>query len=109
MATASPPSSTISTRSPARIDAGFSLPTGNIREKIEAVPKKVRIIMYIDQNSFSWQGKNFPANAPAGKRQGKRPAAFKPVRRILGDLVLMMAKTRVLTIPAIYHACIRAL
>jgi len=39
----------------------------------------------------------------AGKQQGKRPAVLIPARKILIDLVLIMAKARVLTILAIYE------
>jgi hypothetical protein len=47
-------------------------------------------------------GKNFPLLA------ARNSAVLIPARMILLDLVLMMAKTRVLTILAIYQACIRA-
>jgi hypothetical protein len=57
-------------------------------------------------------GKNFSLLA-AWQGNGRetahrRPAALMPMRRILGDLVLIMAKARVLTILAIYQTCIRA-
>jgi hypothetical protein len=54
--------------------------------------------MDIVQNASSWQGKFFPANRLAGKQQGKCPATLIPARKILDDLVLIMAKRCVLTL-----------
>jgi hypothetical protein len=80
----------------------FSLPAGNIREKIEAASEKVIRIRYIVQNSSLWQGKNFSLLAAwqGNSRENRRRVPCRSLlgRRILSDLVFIRAKTRVLTL-----------